>query len=148
MEILLRTGSDDMYHMMFLFLAIILMRLAISAIYYIMKHNTALGILSALIIGCCWYGLFEYNENISERTSVGPISLSQVSDKIHVQGNKVVIEDLPKNIIYRTDGTNGRKVFEYSYDEKYEKGRLKTASGDTLELTHKDTELLRSLGAK
>ena len=85
---------------------------------------------------------------MSERTHIGPISLSQVSDKVHVDGSKVIIDELPKNIVYAFDGTNGRKVFEYSYDDKYETGRLKTASGDTLELTHKDTELLRSLGAK
>ena len=108
----------------------------------------ALGILSALLIGCCWYGLFTYNKSISERTSVGPISLSQVSDKVRVDGSKVIIDELPKNIVYAFDGTNGRKVFEYTYDEKYEVGKLKTASGDTLELTHKDTEMLRTLGAK
>lgn len=148
MDIIIRTGSNDMYQGMSLLAIFILFGLSMVVIYYIMEYDFAIGILAALIIGCSWYGLCEYNESISERTSVGPISLSQVSDKIHVEGNKVVIDDLPKNIIYRTDGTNGRKVFEYSYDDKYEIGRLKTASGDTLELTHKDTELLRSLGAK
>lgn len=148
MEILIRTGSDDLYQGMSLLVIFILFGLSMVAIYYIMEHDFAIGILAALLIGCSWYGLSTYNESISERTSVGPISLSQVSDKIHVQGNKVVIDDLPKNIIYVFDGTNGRKVFEYSYDEKYEIGKLKTASGDTLELTYKDTEMLRNLGAK
>lgn len=120
----------------------------LSEFYYLMERDFAIGILVALLIGCCWYGFSEYDKSASERTSVGPISLSQVSDKVHVDGSKVIIDELPKNIVYAFDGTNGRKVFEYSYDEKYEIGKLKTASGSTLELTHKDTELLRSLGAK
>lgn len=137
-----------MYQGMILLTIFILFGLSMVVIYYIMEYDFAIGILAALIIGCSWYGLSEYNTSISERTHIGPISLSQVSDKIHVDGSKVIIDELPKNIIYAFDGTNGRKVFEYSYDDKYEIGRLKTASGDTLELTHKDTELLRSLGAK
>lgn len=148
MEILLRRGPDDLYQGMSLLVIFILFGLSMVVIYYMTEHDFAIGILTALIIGCCWYGLSEYDKSMSERTSVGPISLSQVSDKVHVQGNKVIIDDLPKNVVYAFDGTNGRKVFEYSYDEKYEVGKLKTASGNTLELTHKDTEMLRNLGAK
>lgn len=148
MEILLRMGSDDMYQLLFLILVIILMGLGMIIIYNLMERSILLGLLSILLIVGCWFGLYKYNDSMSERTHIGPISLSQVSDKVHVDGSKVIIDELPKNIIYAFDGTNGRKVFEYSYDEKYEVGKLKTASGNTLELTHKDTELLRSLGAK
>ena len=148
MDIIIRTGSDDMYQGMSLLTIFVLFGLSMVVIYYLMERDFAIGILVAVLIGCCWYGFSEYDKSASERTSVGPISLSQVSDKVHVDGSKVIIDELPKNIVYAFDGTNGRKVFEYSYDEKYEIGKLKTASGSTLELTHKDTELLRSLGAK
>lgn len=148
MDIIIRTGSNDMYQGMSLLAIFVLFGLSMVVIYYLMERDFAIGILVALLIGCCWYGFSEYDKSASERTNVGPISLSQVSDKVHVEGNKVIIDELPKNIIYAFDGTNGRKVFEYSYDENFEIGKLKTASGNTLELTHKDTELLRSLGAK
>lgn len=110
--------------------------------------DPVIGLLSILLIVGCWFGLYKYNDSMSERTHIGPISLSQVSDKVHVDGSKVIIDELPKNVVYAFDGTNGRKVFEYSYDENFEIGKLKTASGNTLELTHKDTEMLRNLGAK
>lgn len=148
MDIIIRTGSDDMYQEYFPFLVVILFGLSLTIVSYLMERNSKLGLLSILLIVGCWFGLYKYNDSMSERTHIGPISLSQVSDKVHVDGSKVIIDELPKNIMYAFDGTNGRKVFEYSYDEKYEIGKLKTASGDTLELTHKDTELLRSLGAK
>lgn len=148
MEILLRTGSDNTYQEYFPFLVVILFGLSLTIVSYLMGRNSKLGLLSILLIVGCWFGLYKYNDSMSERTHIGPISLSQVSDKIHIDGSKVIIDELPKNIIYAFDGTNGRKVFEYSYDENFEIGKLKTASGNTLELTHKDTELLRSLGAK
>lgn len=148
MDILLRIGSDNTYQEYFPFLVVILFGLSLTIVAYLMEHNPVIGLLSILLIVGCWFGLYKYNDSMSERTSIGPISLSQVSDKVHVDGSKVIIDELPKNIVYAFDGTNGRKVFEYSYDEKYEVGKLKTASGNTLELTHKDTEMLRNLGAK
>ena len=148
MDILLRIGSDNTYQEYFPFLVVILFGLSLTIVAYLMEHNPVIGLLSILLIVGCWFGLYKYNDSMSERTSIGPISLSQVSDKVHVDGSKVIIDELPKNIVYAFDGTNGRKVFEYSYDEKYEVGKLKTASGNMLELTHKDTEMLRNLGAK
>lgn len=148
MEILLRTGSDNTYQEYFPFLVVILFGLSLTIVSYLMERNSKLDLLSILLIVGCWFGLYKYNDSMSERTHIGPISLSQVSDKVHADGSKVIIDELPKNIVYAFDGTNGRKVFEYSYEEKYEIGKLKTASGDTLELTYKDTEMLRNLGAK
>ena len=57
MDILIRTGSDDMYQLLFLFLVIILMGLGMIVIYNLMERSIVLGLLTGLLIVVYRFGL-------------------------------------------------------------------------------------------
>lgn len=104
-------------------------------------------VVAAIIFGACFYGSIV---NPLTQLDEHPISLSRISEQVHVTDSKVVIDKLPENIRYQPtqfQGVKERQIFVFSYDETFEIGKLTSASGETFVLLD-DTKFLKERGAK
>lgn len=105
-------------------------------------------VVTAIIAGACLYGSIV---NPLTRLDEHPISLSAISDQIHVTDSKIVIDKLPDNIKYRPEhlkDSRERRIFVFSYDETFETGKLTDATGETYPISDEDTKFLKERGAK
>lgn len=105
-------------------------------------------VVIAIISAACLYGSIVSPLTISTKQ---PVPLSRISDQVHVTDSKVVIDKLPENIRYEPkqfQGMKERQIFAFSYDEKFEVGKLTSASGETFILLDEDTKFLKERGAR
>ena len=75
------------------------------------------------------------------------VKLQEIESHIEVNGNRVSINNLPDGYWYNiTSGTFKSKEtqhFEFKYDEFYDRGKLVTKNGDTIELDKDDIKLIQ-----
>ena len=105
-------------------------------------------VVTAIIAVACLYGSIVNPISLNEEKSV---PLSRISEQVHVNDSKVVIDKLPENIRYEPkqfQGVKERQIFVFSYDETFEVGKLTSASGETFVLLDEDTKFLKERGAK
>lgn len=105
-------------------------------------------VVTAIITVTCVYGSIVNPISRNEEKSV---PLSRISEQVHVNDSKVVIDKLPENIRYEPkqfQGVKERQIFVFSYDETFETGKLTSASGETFVLLNEDTKFLKERGAK
>lgn len=84
------------------------------------------------------------------------IPLSEIDNKITVEGEKVVIDKLDKNYNYNLflqddkaeTMSSDRHIFKFEYDELYETGKLTDQYGRYRMLDKEDIEYLRSKQSK
>lgn len=77
-------------------------------------------------------------------------SLSQVAEVIHVEGDKVTIDKLPKDIEYKSYRLKGdtKQIFKFERDDYYERGYLIDHDGNKYELNSDDTNYLKERSGK
>lgn len=91
---------------------------------------------------------FWYNHGSEHNLKETP--LSAIDDKITVNDDKVVINGLDKNFVYRDENKDPskRQIFKFEYGEFYETGKLVDENGKEYKLSEEDTNYLRSKQAK
>lgn len=105
-------------------------------------------VITVITAVVCVYGSIVNPISLHEEKSV---PLSRISEQVHVNDSKVVIDKLPENIRYEPkqfQGVKERQIFVFSYDETFETGKLTSASGETFVLLDEDTKFLKERGAK
>lgn len=77
-------------------------------------------------------------------------SLSQIAEVIHVEGDKVTIDKLPKEIEYKSYRLKGdtKQIFKFERDDYYERGYLIDHDGNKYELNSDDTNYLKERSGK
>lgn len=77
-------------------------------------------------------------------------SLSQIAEVIHVEGDKVTIDKLPKEIEYKSYRLKGdtKQIFKFERDDYYERGYLIDHDGHKYELNSDDTNYLKERSSK
>lgn len=88
------------------------------------------------------------------------VPLSKIDNKITVQGEKVVIDELDETYGYReysNDDTefgnrkangNSRQIFKFEYSDLYESGKLIKENGSYYNLSKEDIKYLKEKGLK
>lgn len=88
------------------------------------------------------------------------VLLSTIDNKITVNGEKVVIDELDKSYDYheysnddtelgqRKANRNSRQIFKFEYSELYESGKLVKENGSYYLLSKEDIKYLKEKGAK
>lgn len=78
------------------------------------------------------------------------VSLSQIAEVIHVEGDKVTIDKLPKEIEYKSYRLKGdtKQIFKFERDDCYERGYLIDHDGNKYELNSDDTNYLKERSGK
>lgn len=77
-------------------------------------------------------------------------SLSQIAEVIHVEGDKVTIDKLPKEIEYKSYQLKGdtKQIFKFERDDYYERGYLIEHNGHKYDLNSDDTNYLKERSGK
>lgn len=77
-------------------------------------------------------------------------NLSQVAEVIHVEGDKVTIDKLPKDIEYKSYKlkSDTKQIFKFERDDYYERGYLIDHDGNKYELNSDDTNYLKERSRK
>ena len=154
------------YSIIGLILTIILITLTVLWIYKTMFRYSELdedftflicGILMLLTVFCMIVTLVNATSgNYCSNT----VPLSKIDNKITVNGEKVVIEDLDDLYDYHdyTKDTgefghhrpnkNIRQIFKFEYDEFYESGKLLTENGGYYKLSREDARYLKEKGVR
>lgn len=107
-------------------------------------------IAGMLIVFGGWYGHKATKDKVSDKQ----ISLSIVSDKIKVEGDKVIIEPLDtdknNNKYYFSRSTTGKypqsyekNIFKFETDDYYESSYLVAEDGGKIKLNEDDTKFLK-----
>ena len=111
--------------------------------------NLILGLL--MIILCALVGLQFWVSSWKDNTKVKP--LSEISNVITVQGNKVTIDKLPEHYRFKkldeinvTLNTNEQHIFEFSHSDFYNEDRLIDRNGHLIKLSDEDTKFLKERG--
>ena len=88
------------------------------------------------------------------------VPLSKIDNKITVQGEKVVIDELDGPYGYheysndntefgqRKANSNSRQIFKFEYSDLYESGKLIKENGSYYNLSKEDIKYLKGKGAK
>ena len=88
------------------------------------------------------------------------VPLSTIDNKITVQGEKIVIDELDKLYDYyeysnndsefgkRKANSNSRQIFKFEYSDLYESGKLIKENGSYYELSKEDIKYLKEKGSK
>ena len=88
------------------------------------------------------------------------VPLSTIDNKITVQGEKVVIDELDKSYYYyeysnnntefgqRKANRNSRQIFKFEYSDLYESGKLIKENGSYYLLSKEDIKYLKEKGVK
>lgn len=77
-------------------------------------------------------------------------SLSQIADVVHVEGDKVTIDKLPKDVEYKSYRLkrDTKQIFKFERDDYYERGYLIDHDGNKYELNSDDTNYLKERSGK
>lgn len=111
--------------------------------------NLVLGLL--VIMVCILVGLQFWVSSWKDNTKVKP--LSEISNIITVQNNKVTIDKLPENYRFKkldeinvTLNSNEQHIFEFSHSDFYNEDRLIDRNGHLIKLNEEDTKFLKERG--
>ena len=111
--------------------------------------NLVLGFL--MIMLCVLVGLWFWVGTWTDNTKVKP--LSELSNVITVQGNKVTIDKLPEHYRFKkldeinvTLNANEQHIFEFSHSDFYNEDRLIDRNGHLIKLSDEDTKFLKERG--
>lgn len=111
--------------------------------------NLVLGFL--MIMLCALVGLWFWVGTWTDNTKVKP--LSELSNVITVQGNKVTIDKLPEHYRFKkldeinvTLNANEQHIFEFSHSDFYNEDRLIDRNGHLIKLSDEDTKFLKERG--
>ena len=113
--------------------------------------NLVLGFLMFML--CVLVGLWFWVGTWTDNTKVKP--LSELSNVITVQGNKVTIDKLPEHYRFKkldeinvTLNANEQHIFEFSHSDFYNEDRLIDRNGHLIKLSDEDTKFLKGRGIK
>ena len=120
-------------------------------IIYSKYANLVMGLMIIMLIGLVvlqfWVSSWKDN------TKVKP--LSEISNVITVQDNKVTIDKLPENYRFKkldeinvTLNANEQHIFEFSHSDFYNEDRLIDRNGHLIKLNEDDTKFLKERGVK
>ena len=115
-------------------------------IIYSKYANLVMGLMIIMLIGLVvlqfWVSSWKDN------TKVKP--LSEISNVITVQGNKVTIDKLPENYRFKkldeinvTLNSNEQHIFEFSHSDFYNEDRLIDRNGHLIKLNEEDVKFLK-----
>lgn len=111
--------------------------------------NLVLGLL--VIMVCVLVALWFWVASWKDNTKVKP--LSEISNVITIQGNKVIIDKLPENYRFKkldeinvTLNANEQHIFEFSHSDFYNEDRLIDRNGHLIKLSDEDTKFLKEGG--
>lgn len=113
--------------------------------------NLVMGLMIIMLIGLV--ALQFWVSSWKDNTKVKP--LSEISNVITVQGNKVTIDKLPENYKFKkldeinvTLNANEQHIFEFSHSDFYNEDRLIDRNGHLIKLNEEDTKFLKERGVK
>lgn len=113
--------------------------------------NLVLGLL--VIMLCALVGLWFWVGSWTDNTKVKP--LSELSNVITVQDNKVTIDKLPENYRFKkldeinvTLNANEQHIFEFSHSDFYNEDRLIDRNGHLIKLSEEDVKFLKDRGVR
>lgn len=113
----------------------------------------AITVLSAvpLILGSFCFILFSLQAVVADAgMQTKDTSLSQIAEVIHVEGDKVTIDKLPKDVKYKSYRlkSDTKQIFKFERDDYYERGYLIDHDGNKYELNSDDTNYLKERDGK
>ena len=118
-------------------------------IIYSKYANLVMGLMIIMLIGLV--GLQFWVSSWKDNTKVKP--LSEISNVITVQNNKVTIDKLPENYRFKkldeinvTLNANEQHIFEFSHSDFYNEDRLIDRNGHLIKLNEEDTKFLKERG--
>ena len=118
-------------------------------IIYSKYANLVMGLMIIMLIGLV--GLQFWVSSWKDNTKVKP--LSEISNVITVQGNKVTIDKLPENYRFKkfdeinvTLNANEQHIFEFSHSDFYNEDRLIDRNGHLIKLSEEDAKFLKERG--
>jgi hypothetical protein len=113
--------------------------------------NLVLGFL--VIMVCILVALWIWVGSWTNNTKVKP--LSELSNVITVEDNKVTIDKLPEHYRFKkldeinvTLNANEQHIFEFSHSDFYNEDRLIDRNGHLIKLSDEDTKFLKERGVK
>lgn len=120
-------------------------------IVYSRLANLILGLL--VIMLCALVALQFWVGSWTDNTKVKP--LSELSNVITVQGNKVTIDKLPEHYRFKkldeinvTLNAKEQHIFEFSHSDFYNEDRLIDRNGHLIKLSDEDTNFLKERGVR
>ena len=120
-------------------------------IIYSKYANLVMGLMIIMLIGLV--ALQFWVSSWKDNTKVKP--LSEISNVITVQNNKVTIDKLPENYKFKkldeinvTLNANEQHIFEFSHSDFYNEDRLIDRNGHLIKLNEEDTKFLKERGVK
>lgn len=118
-------------------------------IIYSKYANLVMGLMIIMLIGLV--ALQFWVSSWTDNTKVKP--LSEISNVITVQDNKVTIDKLPENYKFKkldeinvTLNANEQHIFEFSHSDFYNEDRLIDRNGHLIKLNEEDTKFLKERG--
>lgn len=120
-------------------------------IIYSKYANLVMGLMIIMLIG--FVALQFWVSSWKDNTKVKP--LSEISNIITVQNNKVMIDKLPENYRFKkldeinvTLNSNEQHIFEFSHSDFYNEDRLIDRNGHLIKLSEEDVKFLKERGVK
>lgn len=120
-------------------------------IIYSKYANLVMGLMIIMLIGLV--ALQFWVSSWKDNTKVKP--LSEISNVITVQNNKVTIDKLPENYKFKkldeinvTLNANEQHIFEFSHSDFYNEDRLIDRNGHLIKLSEEDAEFLKEGGVQ
>lgn len=120
-------------------------------IIYSKYANLVMGLMIIMLIGLV--ALQFWVSSWKDNTKVKP--LSEISNVITVQNNKVTIDKLPENYRFKkldeinvTLNANEQHIFEFSHSDFYNEDRLIDRNGHLIKLSEEDTKFLKEREVK
>ena len=120
-------------------------------IIYSKYANLVIGLMIIMLIGLV--ALQFWVSSWKDNTKVKP--LSEISNVITVQNNKVTIDKLPEHYKFKkldeinvTLNANEQHIFEFSHSDFYNEDRLIDRNGHLIKLNEEDTKFLKERGVK
>ena len=120
-------------------------------IIYSKYANLVIGLMIIMLIGLValqfWVSSWKDNTKVK--------SLSEISNIITVQNNKVTIDKLPENYRFKkldeinvTLNSNEQHIFEFSHSDFYNEDRLIDRNGHLIKLSDEDEKFLKERGVR
>ena len=120
-------------------------------IIYSKYANLVMGLMIIMLIGLV--ALQFWVSSWKDNTKVKP--LSEISNVITVQNNKVTIDKLPENYKFKkldeinvTLNSNEQHIFEFSHSDFYNEDRLIDRNGHLIKLSEEDVKFLKDRGVR
>ena len=118
-------------------------------IIYSKYANLVMGLMIIMLIGLV--ALQFWVSSWKDNTKVKP--LSEISNVITIQNNKVMIDKLPENYRFKkldeinvTLNSNEQHIFEFSHSDFYNEDRLIDRNGHLIKLSEEDVKFLKERG--